>query len=100
MLSHPDFTGEAAKVLWGLIIFLDFENFILLPLSKVAKALNLERSSVSRATKRLEKIGILERGERVGNYYKFRLNPHYCWKGELSSLKILLDKNNDSPSIS
>ncbi len=61
---------------------LDFENFILIAQSDMARDLGMKPSNFSRAVKRLEELGIITRGPKSGRSPTFRLNPHVGWKGK------------------
>lgn len=60
---------------------LDFENFILIAQSEMARDLGMKPSNFSRAVSRLEALGIISRGPKSGRSPTFRLNPKVGWKG-------------------
>ena len=98
LIGDPEISGETTKVLVALICHLDFNNFVRISLTDIASHLNIHRPNVSRAIKILECKGVIERGEKVGSIYTFRLNPNYSWRGESNDLVMFLTrKNGKSP---
>ncbi|NYW24390.1 helix-turn-helix domain-containing protein [Escherichia coli] len=83
---------EEFRVLMALLERLDYENMILLPQADIAKDLGMHVSNVSRAIRKLESYGVVERGPKIGNIRSFRLNPTFCWKG--SSTKHVQELND------
>jgi hypothetical protein len=97
LMKNPDMAAECCKVLWGLVLCLEFDNFITISITEIAGNLNMHRANVSRCIRKLEKLGVVERGAKHGNSYSFRLNPIYCWKGNHSTLSVLL--NHKKPKL-
>lgn len=64
-----------------IISVLDFENFISISQSEIAKKLGMRPPHVSTAFKRLVDEGVLIQGPKVGRVGTYRLNPAYGWKG-------------------
>jgi hypothetical protein len=87
--SDKELTLEPHRVLWLLLGRLDFENWIHVPQSEVARALEMQRSHVSRAIKLLVKKGIILKSPNTGKLYAYRLNPHYGWKGKVRHLELV-----------
>lgn len=71
----------------GIIVFnalmarLDFENYIQVSQAEIAEELEMQRSNVSRAVKRLVDLGFIRLGPKVGKSSTFQLHPDLCWKG-------------------
>jgi predicted transcriptional regulator len=84
--------SEAKDVFLFLLSRLDFENYIFVPQVEVAKELDMQRANVSRAISVLVERGILLEGPKVSRSRTFRLNHTYGWKGKLSNLKVLRNK--------
>ncbi len=84
--KDKEIKGETHRVLWYLLGVLSWENWIVIPTVHIAKELEIKRPQVSRAMSLLEKKGIIIRGEKVGRYYAFRLNPEFGWKGDTDKL--------------
>lgn len=79
---HKRELGEDGLALAFLMVgSLDFENFILLKQSEIAKQLGMQRPNVSRAMKRLIDINMIIPGPKVGRRQTYRLNPHFGWRG-------------------
>lgn len=64
-----------------IISVLDFENFVSISQSEIAKKLGMRPPHVSAAFKRLVDEGVLIPGPKVGRSGTYRLNPSYGWKG-------------------
>ena len=96
LAKDRDLTGETLRVLLFLMAYLDFENWIQIPQSKIAKNLGLQKQNVSRAIILLEKKEIVLRGPKIGKSYAFRLNPDFGWKGKVKNLnEYRKEKDNE-----
>lgn len=69
------------QVMWKLVGRLDWENFLLLDMSSLAKDMGRTRESVSRAVARLVDRHVLLKGPRIGRSASYRLDPSFGWKG-------------------
>jgi hypothetical protein len=87
--KDKELAGRPTRVLIYLLGRLDFENFIQVSQSEIAKELDLHRSDVSSCISLLYDKGILIKGPKVGRSYCFRLNPAYGWKGKSDKAKEL-----------
>lgn len=75
-------TGRTRFVLDYLFSQLDFQNFIRVPQTRIAKDLGIGRAHVSREIAKLAKVGIIVRGPKVGNSWTYQLDPYFGWKGD------------------
>ena len=85
--KDKDIKGETHRVLWFIGGILDFENWIQLSATEIAKELGMHRPDVSKAIKLLETKEIILRGPKVGRSYAFMLNPEFGWKGKVRNLE-------------
>lgn len=85
--SRKDVTGEVLRVFLYLNARLDFENIIQVPQIEIAERLGLQPQNVHRSMKRLEELGIILRGPKVGRSSSWRLNPQAGWKGKVVHLR-------------
>lgn len=69
------------RVLWMLLAQLNFENDIRIEQSAIAEKLGMQRPNVSRSIKRLQELGIIVEGPKVGRSRTYKLDPAYGWKG-------------------
>lgn len=69
------------RVLWNLVGRLDWENYLVLNVSALAKELKKSRPTVSNAIRRLTEAGLLVRGPQDGRLVTYRLSPDVGWKG-------------------
>ncbi len=90
--KDKDFKSETHRVLWFLISILDFENWIQLSITEIAKELDMLRPNVSKAIKLLETKQIIIRGDKIGRSFSFRFNPDYIWKGDVINLEKYREK--------
>lgn len=94
--KDKELKGETHRVLWFLISVLDFENWIEISITDMAKELDILRPNVSRAIKLLEKKEIIIRGSKIGSSYLFQFNPDFMWKGDVINLeKYRREKEED-----
>ena len=93
--KDKDIKGETHRVLWFISGILDFENWIQLSATEIAKELGMHRPDVSKAIKVLETKEIILRGPKVGRSYAFMLNPEFGWKGKVKNLNEYRKKQDD-----
>lgn len=91
-IAREKIGSEAKDVFLFLLSRLDFENYIFVPQVEIAKELDMKTPNVSRAIKVLVDRGVLLEGPKVNRSRTFRLNHAYGWKGKLSNLKVLRNK--------
>ena len=87
LAKDRDLTLDHHRVLSYLFGRLDFDNFIQVPQSEIAQELNMQKQNVSRAVGVLVDKKIILKGPKIGRSSSFRLNPHFGWKGKVSSLR-------------
>ena len=78
---------EDYRVLFALLMRMDFENFINASQADIANELEMHRSSVNRAIKRLIAAEAVIEGPKVGINRTYRLNPNLGWKGSVGNHK-------------
>lgn len=72
----------------GLVVFnalmarLDFENFIHVSQREIATEVEMAPSNVSKAIAKLEELGFIRRGPKVGRSFTYQLHPEMMWKGK------------------
>ena len=87
LAKDKEIKGETHRVLRLIESILDFENWIYISISDIAKELEMNRRSVSRAVKLLEKKEIILKGPKIGKSNTFMLNPYFTWKGKIKNLE-------------
>ena len=95
LAKDKDIKGETHRVLWLIIGILDFENWVQLSITDMAKELEMHQPDVSKAIKKLEQKQIILRGPKVGRSYAFMLNPDFGWKGNVANLEDYRKKRED-----
>jgi DNA-binding transcriptional regulator GbsR (MarR family) len=98
LAKDKDIKGETHRVLWFIIGILDFENWVQLSITEMAKELNMHQPDVSKAIKVLEDKEIILRGPKVGRSYAFMLNPDFGWKGNVKNLEDYRRERDDTKS--
>lgn len=73
---------EEYRVFLKLLGKLDFENYIRVTQTEIAKELGMKQPSVARAIKGLLEQDIIRKGPKVGNSNTYRLNPMIGHKGQ------------------
>jgi hypothetical protein len=88
LAQDKEITGECYRVLFVLLIELDYENYIYIPQKEIGKKLGIRPQNVHRAVKVLLQKGILLRNERG-----YRLNHNYGWKGNVRKLELVKNRS-------
>lgn len=83
---EKDFKLETHRVLWAMISHLSWANWTTVSQRELADQLGMKQPNVCKAMKLLETKGIILRGKRIGNVYRWRLNPEFGWKGDTDDL--------------
>lgn len=73
--DSDELTDGDRTVLLKLFGRLDWENYLHINVSELAREMGRSRPKTSQAIKHLEAAGIVFRGPRVGRAYTYRLNP-------------------------
>lgn len=94
IIALSDLTGDDLRVFLMIVARLDFENFILINQSELARKMGMRQPHVSRSLKRLVDMEVLIEGPRAGASRTYHLNPTFGWKGSAKNHKnvIELDK--------
>lgn len=80
--------GEAFRVLFVMLRWLDYENNICISHAHIAQACGISRPAVSRSIKRLVEVGLIRESLRVpGGAVAYTLNPRLVWKGKGDKVK-------------
>jgi biotin operon repressor len=90
-LAQNPVSGEARRVLDALCAVLDFENFIQLSQTDLAKLIGMERPNVTRAITELAERGIIIKGMKVGRTLTYRLSPTFGFKSKGSNFQKLMN---------
>lgn len=98
-LAKADLGDEARRVLFVLLANVEYENFIVVPQSKMAEEIGMPKSNFSRAVSRLVGEGVIEKGPKVGRMISLRLNPTYGWKGTAKNHVIALGEEREKRKL-
>lgn len=91
-LAKLGLRGKEMQVLMLVMGKLDFENWIRISQSDIAKELELDRSVISRSIKKLVEEGILHKGPKVGTSFTYRLDPGFGVKGRAKNQKRIKEE--------
>lgn len=89
-LAQNPASGEAMRVLMALCAVLDFENFIQLSQTDLAKLIGMKQPHVNRAIAELCERGIIIKGMKVGKSLTYRLSPTFGFKSKGSNFSKLM----------
>jgi len=87
LAKDKDIKGRTHRVLRFIEGILDFENWIYISVTDIAKELEIHRPDVSKAIKLLEEKEIILKGPKIGNSKTYMLNPSFGWKGKVKNLE-------------
>jgi hypothetical protein len=73
---------QTHRVMWELLALLEFDNFLALDQTAIARDLGMPASNVNRAIKRLVEIGAVVVGSPTGAHKSYRLSPEWVWRGK------------------
>lgn len=80
LAKDKEIWGQTRAVLDYLTGALNFDNYIFISQQEIAQELDINRSNVSLAIKKLIKKDILKKGEKKGLYCNYMLNPSFFFK--------------------
>ena len=92
LAKDKDIKGETHRVLRFIEGILDFENWVYMSITEIAKELDMHRPDVSKSIKILEEKEIILKGPKIGRSYTFMLNPNFGWKGKIENLEEYREK--------
>lgn len=90
-LAQKPVSGESMRVLMALCAVLDFENYIQLSQTDLAKLIGMQQPHVNRAMNELAERGIIIKGMKVGRTLTYRLSPTFGFKGKASGFNKVMD---------
>lgn len=91
-LARANLGDEAQRVFFIMAANVDFDNWIQVSQTELAKTIGMGRNNFCRGIKKLEGEGVLLRGPKIGRAATFRLNPMYGWKGSAKSHRQALQE--------
>ena len=92
--------GRDYEVLFCILEFLDFENYIRVSKAELARELEMDPSNVGRSMRKLVAIEALLEGPKVGRITTYRLNPSFGWKGSAANHQKALKERMDEKGFS
>ena len=81
-LAQLNLPNEQYRVFLALISKVDFDNYLRISQTEMAKELGMSRPNVARAIKGLCNLSIIVEGPRAGLNKTYRLNPYIAHKGK------------------
>lgn len=89
-LAQNPVSGEARRVLDALCAVLDFENYIQLSQTDLAKLIGMKQPHVNRGMAELVERGIIIKGSKVGRTLTYRLSPTFGFKSKAAGFNQLM----------
>lgn len=80
-LATENLQNQEYRVLMYLMSKLDFENYLRVTQTSIAKALNMKQPAISRAIRGLLDHDIIITGPHSGTAKTYRLNPRMAYRG-------------------
>ena len=80
------------RVLACLIAHAEFENEVQVSQMYLARHLGSYSATISRSIKKLIEKGLIERHEKIGSTWTYRLNHQLVWKGNFHKLRQIQDQ--------
>lgn len=81
--DRKDLSADAWRILFFLLGRLEYENHLRVGQSEIVRALDMHKSSVSRALRQLTRRGILKpTGEKAGRSSFYKLDTDLAWRGK------------------
>lgn len=99
-LAKSNLGQQDLRVLMLVLGQLDFENYILLNQADISREIDMHRTDVNKALKRLQELGVLLRGPKAGRSSTFRLNPSFGWKGSATNHQKALQERMKAAGLS
>ena len=88
-LCEQGLTGQQWNVLGALLARLDFDNYIRVSQTALAKKLHTKKSKISESIKKLIEMDLIAEGPRAGLNKTYILNPNFGIKGRQQQQKIV-----------
>lgn len=85
--GDKDLKGYTLRVFLALLSKLDFDNYICIPQSQLAKITGIGQPHVSEAITLLVEKTIIFKQEGLGNIKAYKLNPNIAWKGDVTDFQ-------------
>ena len=80
--SLPPMNLTDFRVYHGLRAFAEEGNLVRVPQITIATAIGMAQSNFSASVNRLCKLGIVEKGDKIGRSFPLRLSPLSTWIGQ------------------
>lgn len=85
LAKDKEMRGEPRALLDFLMAIMDFENFLAIDQTYIAKELDINKANVSKAMKVLVEKKILKKGPKVGRSNTYKMNDYYAWRGSVEN---------------
>ena len=92
-----DLCGDDIRVLLGVLSQMEYENRFTTTLTKLAEEIGLDRSTVSKSTKKLVKKGYLTKEGSEGQVNHYMVDPRIAFKSRVSKFSKIVDRWDDLP---
>ena len=85
---NPDFnlSKEEIRILFYCLGKMDYENYLLFSQVSVAEELGMKKQQVNRGINKLIEKGFMDKIEKIGLCYVYKVNIEFSWKGKTTNL--------------
>lgn len=87
LAKDKEIKGQTHRILRFIEGILNFENWLYISVTEIARELDIHRQDVSKGIKLLQEKEIILKGPKIGKCYTYMLNPSYGWKGKVKNLE-------------
>ena len=91
--------GDDLRTLLGILANLEYENKFTISLTTLAEKLEIPRSNLSKAVKKLVKKGYLAKEGSQGNIIHYMVDPRIAFKSRVSKFSKVIDHWDNLPQI-
>ena len=92
-----DLCGDDIRVLLGVLSQMEYENRFTTTLTKLGEEIGLDRSTVSKSTKKLVKKGYLTKEGNQGQVNHYMVDPRIAFKSRVSKFSKVVNRWDDLP---
>ena len=97
IIRDKDLCGDDIRVLLGILSQMEYENRFTITLTKLGEQIGLDRSTVSKSTKKLVSRGYLTKEGSQGQINHYMVDPRIAFKSRVSKFSKVLNRWDDLP---
>ena len=97
IVLDKELSGDDLRTLLGILANLEYENKFTISLTTLSERLEMPRSNLSKAVKKLVRKGYLTKEGKQGNISHYMVDPRIAFKSRVSKFSKILDRWDDLP---